>query len=58
MQEYRVDSKDQSDKGIYQQTVGHLSNGDIKKAVALLNSKQKTKAAMIVTNAFSSTLSR
>jgi hypothetical protein len=35
-----------------------LANGDIKKAVALLNSKQKTKAAMIVTNAFSSTVSR
>jgi hypothetical protein len=40
MQENKVEEgKDQSEKGTYQQAVAHLANGDIRSALALLNSK-------------------
>jgi hypothetical protein len=57
MQEHKVD-EGKDEKGIYLQAVGHLANGDIRSAVNLLNSKKKTSEAMIVTNAFNSTLNR
>jgi hypothetical protein len=38
MQEHKVEEA-KDEKGIYQQAVSHLANGDIRSAVTLLNSK-------------------